>query len=633
MTDFEGLRDDVLAAYLALTALAIPRLAQTRLRMLAKSRDRLAAGRFYVVVCGEFRRGKSSLLNALVERPGLFPVDTDITTSAVITLQWASTDSAAVVFAAPDPDDAASARDSEDIPVERAAEFVTEQGNPGNAKNVLRIDMGAPIPQLKSGLVLVDTPGLGSLNPAHNAATRAFLRQADAVLFVASAVEPLGDPELAILRLALRYSPVVITALTKIDNIVSATPVVAEARRRIAATTGVAPADLVIVPVSSFRKREALEEGDDALLAESGFPQLEAELWGGLAVTCGVAQVRAALDAMDAALDEATAPVENELAALRGDLAKARAELLDKQQEYQRLKKDAAGWRRDLQRDISRATDPIYQHLDHDADDIREEFREALASPDVVEDPDSIVRRVADGLVDAADRATEDLELAFDRLADRYSAVTALSITVTGTAAGSIKPSVSLRAPAKVKQRRGYRWFREIWAGGAAGAGAGALVGSVFPVVGTAAGAVAGFLAGIFGGHRFHRKVTKERERRALVQDLKDRVQPKLSAGQRQLNSDITSQVRDYSQALTDGLENELTARGDALAASIKSLEEAAKRDAPAEAARRRDLAREQAELAAMRSQLIVLRGRADDLADSWDYTPAGNDDIPGNNA
>jgi signal recognition particle receptor subunit beta len=185
-----------------------------------------------------------------------------------------------VVFA-PDSDDPSFTPDPESIPVQRAAEFVTEQGNPDNAKKVLRIDLGAPIPQLQSGLVLVDTPGLGSLNPAHTAATRAFLRQADAVLFVASAVEPLGDPELAILRLALRSAPVVITVLTKIDNVTSSAPVVAEARRRIAAVAGVDPADLVIVPVSSFRKREALEDDDATLLAESGFPQLEASYGAG----------------------------------------------------------------------------------------------------------------------------------------------------------------------------------------------------------------------------------------------------------------------------------------------------------------------------------------------------------------
>jgi len=74
MTEFDDLREDVLASYVTVDSLIGSSLAATRLRLLEESRDRLAAGQSYVVICGEFRRGKSSLLNALVERPGLFPV-------------------------------------------------------------------------------------------------------------------------------------------------------------------------------------------------------------------------------------------------------------------------------------------------------------------------------------------------------------------------------------------------------------------------------------------------------------------------------------------------------------------------------------------------------------------------------
>ena len=54
-----------------------------------------------------------------MERPGLFPVDVDITTSAVITLQWAAHDMATVYFTEADPGDLASVRPPEEIPLER----------------------------------------------------------------------------------------------------------------------------------------------------------------------------------------------------------------------------------------------------------------------------------------------------------------------------------------------------------------------------------------------------------------------------------------------------------------------------------------------------------------------------------
>jgi len=179
-------------------------------------------------------------------------------------------------------------------------------------------------------------------------------------------VEALSVLELDVLKLALSQSPIVVTAVTMIDRVVDPGPVVAEARARIATVAGVNPADLVIVPVSSFRKRDAIEEQSLELLADSGFPALEAEIWGGLAVTCGAAQVHAALDAMSDALAEAAAPIANELAGLSGDLAEIDKELRDEQETQRGLKADARGWRRSLQADLDHVAYSIQRRLDSD---------------------------------------------------------------------------------------------------------------------------------------------------------------------------------------------------------------------------------------------------------------------------
>ena len=250
-------------------------------------------------MCGEFKVGKSlSLLNALVGRPGLFPVDADIATSAVTTLRWGPADTATVYFAEATPGDPASAPKPEVIDPARAAEFVTEKGNPGNAKNVELIELAAPIPELASGIVFADTPGVGSTNPAHTEVTRAYLKYADAVVFAISAAEPPTTQELDFLRVALENCPTVIIAVTMIDRLVDPAPMATETRTRIARDTGRDPARLVIVPVSAHRHRDAIEDGDEELLAESGVPRLAGEVWQGLTVTIGVARVNAALDAM-----------------------------------------------------------------------------------------------------------------------------------------------------------------------------------------------------------------------------------------------------------------------------------------------------------------------------------------------
>jgi gas vesicle protein len=626
MSDFEELRDDVLSTFVTLEGLITQYLAETRRRLLAESRDRLAAGRYYVVVCGEFRRGKSSLLNALVERPKLFPVDVDITTCAVVTLQWNAKDSAVVYFTETEPGNPASAREPQSIAIADAAEFVTEQANPGNAKNVLRIEMGAAIPQLTSGLVLVDTPGVGSLNPGHTAATRTFLPNADAILFVASAVEPLGLPELNFLKLALSQCPIVVTALTMIDRVVAATPVVEEARTRIAEASGTDAAGLVIVPVSSFRKRDALEEQDPELLAASGFPELEAEIWGGLAITCGAAQIHAALDAMDSGLAEAAAPIANDLAALRGDRQKMADELHAEQEKYQQLKADSHSWKRELQNDVDRAARPIVRQLDSDLDTIRDEFRQALGTEEAISNGPALVQRMSDAMIDAANQANAGLEAEMKQIADRYSKLTDLSITVSGVTTASFDPSMSGASAEARKRPQGYARFREMWLGASAGAGAGALLGTVVPFVGTAVGALVGFVVGLFGGRKHQQRNAEEQQRRAYIADLRDNVLPKLEAARRRLTRDMADQVRDYGRDLLKMLEDEVTAKGESIAESIRRLSEAAQQDAKVRADRERDLVRQQQELADLRAELDTLRARTDGLSREQSGKPRSAD-------
>ncbi len=627
MTELEDLREDVLSVYVTLTTLLAPRLGETRRRLLAASRDRLAEGRYYVVACGEFKRGKSSLLNALVERPGLFPVDADLATCAVLSLEWGEADSAMVHFADAEEDGLGSGPEPTPIPMERVREFVTEQGNPDNAKNVARVEMSAPIQELKSGLVLVDTPGTGGVNPAHSAATRAFLPHADAILFVASAAEPLGVAELDFLKLALAQCPIVVTALTMIDNVESTAQVVGETRTRMATVVGVDSPDLVIVPVSSFRKRDALDEHDPGLLTGSGFPELEAEIWGGLAVTCGAAQLHAALDSMAEALAEAAAPIANDLAAIRGDWAKMDAELRAEEDRCQRLKSGFQGWRRDLQDEVDTATRPIMRRLESDLDGIRDEFSQELGSDEVPSDAGAALQRLSDEMVDSANRASQALDAVMGKVAATYAERTSLSIVVSGVSAGSLEPALNVVVPQLKRRPQGYARFREMWLGASSGSAVGALLGSIVPGVGTVIGGAVGLLAGLSAGRRHQRRNAAEQQRREYLAELRNNVLPKLESVRRRLTRDLARQVHDYGRALVRALEDEVTARGESLAESIQRLSETRKRDAEGRAETERVLVRQQQELTGLRAELDALRTRTEDLSRPGAGPSRGDDD------
>ncbi len=79
-----------------------------------------------VVVVGETKRGKSSVVNMLLGRPGLSPVDVDVATCVHLNFHFDTRENAHVVVAGePDPIE---------IAVADIAAWASEAANPGNAK-------------------------------------------------------------------------------------------------------------------------------------------------------------------------------------------------------------------------------------------------------------------------------------------------------------------------------------------------------------------------------------------------------------------------------------------------------------------------------------------------------------------
>jgi ribosome biogenesis GTPase A len=152
---------------------------------------KLAEDRFTLAVMGQFNRGKSSLMNALVGRDllptGLLPV-----TSTITALKYGPVEKVTVY------------RHERSLPYEvqlqSLREYITEKGNPGNHKGVSRVCVELPAPFLKRDLDFVDTPGIGSAIQANSATTSDFLAQSDAVLYVTSMEAPLTQAEVAFLR-------------------------------------------------------------------------------------------------------------------------------------------------------------------------------------------------------------------------------------------------------------------------------------------------------------------------------------------------------------------------------------------------------------------------------------------------
>jgi len=224
-----------------------------------------------VYVVGEFKQGKSSLVNALVGT-SVCPVDDDIATAVPTLVEFSRVPRASATYEPEEgePGSPWTAR----IPVDAVGDHVAEQGNPGNRRRLRSVTVGVDRDLLRSGLVLVDTPGVGGLGSVQNALTASALPSAHAVIFVSDASQELTEAELRFLRTAAELCPTIIFALTKTD-------LYPHWRRILDLDVGhLSRSGLVVdaVPVSPEARLLAAELADPDLDEESGIPGLERRL-------------------------------------------------------------------------------------------------------------------------------------------------------------------------------------------------------------------------------------------------------------------------------------------------------------------------------------------------------------------
>ena len=245
------------------------RLGNEKLRVLcSETGEKLAADCFYLVVLGQFKRGKSTLINSLLGEPvlptGMIPL-----TSMVTLLRYGEVPGVEILF---------ENGDKRPIPLDDLPQFVTEKGNPGNAKGVRQAEIRFPSPLLARGLVLVDTPGVGSTYLGNTEMTYAFLPRSDAAAFVFSVDPPISQVETEFLKQASRHVAKMFFLLNKIDYVAAG-----ERQEVLEFNRGVlkeilSGQALHLQPLSAKWALEAKREGNESRLRESLLPEFESRL-------------------------------------------------------------------------------------------------------------------------------------------------------------------------------------------------------------------------------------------------------------------------------------------------------------------------------------------------------------------
>ena len=235
-----------------------------------------------IVVCGEVKKGKSTLLNAIIGQDVL-PVDNEIATSQVFRITNSETESFALVFS-----------DGSQRPVNRdeLAKYGSQvnanlQGDVDFAGKILSyIQVNVPVAFLPDNVSLVDTPGLGAIYKSHEWITQNYVKRATAVLFVFDTRNPLVKQEKIFIEKVLDITPHVMFVMTKIDTVTPAEWTSLLRRTEESLVNEIfKPRKLsypTIFPVSGKTLRDAAEEEDADFKAEdirmSGFSFVKEEL-------------------------------------------------------------------------------------------------------------------------------------------------------------------------------------------------------------------------------------------------------------------------------------------------------------------------------------------------------------------
>lgn len=170
---------------------------------------------YNIVVCGEMKKGKSSLLNAIIGHD-ILPVANQVATSQVFRISNSQTESFELVF---------SDGSRKPISKEQLAEYGSQveanlygsHEEDFNGKMLDYIQVNTPIEFLPDGVSLIDTPGLGAVYKSHESITQNYVRKAAAVLFVFDPERPLIDLEQEFIKKVLDVTPHIMFVMTKID--------------------------------------------------------------------------------------------------------------------------------------------------------------------------------------------------------------------------------------------------------------------------------------------------------------------------------------------------------------------------------------------------------------------------------
>jgi GTP-binding protein EngB required for normal cell division len=240
-------------------------------------RRRLENENLQLAVLGQFKRGKSTFINALLGAD-LLPTGVIPLTAVATFIAWRPEPLVVVHYKGEnraEEFDAHTPRSIHDV----LFRFVAEEANPENRLGVERVELFYPADILIDGTVIIDAPGVGSTLRHNTEAALQVLPESDVAFFVISADPPITEVELDYLRRLQSKTTRIFFVLNKADYLQSDDRrSITEFLRKVLAQKSFIETPGTIFCVSARDGLAAKQNGDDRALRMSGIPELEDHL-------------------------------------------------------------------------------------------------------------------------------------------------------------------------------------------------------------------------------------------------------------------------------------------------------------------------------------------------------------------
>lgn len=269
LSNYTTLKEHILVNLKALWELLAGRGYQEMEKDLQGLTLKLREDRFNLVVLGHFNRGKSTLINSLLGAD-LLPTSIIPLTSIITLIGYGETLKIKVRFK--------NGTKKEIAPWE-IAEYVTESENPGNEKNVERVEICCPSPYLQEGVILIDTPGISSIYLDNTVITQNYLPRADAAIFLIEVDPPLTQVELDFLKQVKEFAGKIFFVQNKIDQVEESERAQSLKFSKNIIQTRLGLPDVKIYPISAKLALEGKLKGVPEKVETSLFPLFEATLF------------------------------------------------------------------------------------------------------------------------------------------------------------------------------------------------------------------------------------------------------------------------------------------------------------------------------------------------------------------